>query len=45
MSQTARLADTAQIVAELGTSKSRVSEWNNDWAEANNVEFAYTPPG
>ena len=43
MSQTARLADTAQIVAEFGMSKSRISEWHNDWAEANNVEFAYTP--
>ncbi|MFD9441877.1 hypothetical protein ACFWBR_27505 [Streptomyces sp. NPDC060006] len=30
MSQAARLVDTAQIVAEFGTSKSRVSEWSND---------------
>lgn len=30
MSQAARLVDTAQIVAEFGTSKSRVSEWSSD---------------
>ncbi|KMS74259.1 hypothetical protein ACM01_15250 [Streptomyces viridochromogenes] len=30
MSQADRLVDAAQIVAEFGTSKSRVSEWNKD---------------
>ncbi|MGV9248110.1 helix-turn-helix transcriptional regulator [Streptomyces sp. NPDC003710] len=30
MSSAERLVDTAQIVADFGTSKSRISEWSND---------------